>query len=71
MNKLILAAVSLCVSPCLSALEIEQADSSSVINLDNVEIVANRADKKTPVAFTNVTKSQLAKINDGHDIPFL
>ena len=71
MNKLILAAVSLCAAPCLSAVETDSADSSRVINLDNVEVIANRADAKTPVAYTNVTKAKIAKINDGHDIPFL
>ena len=71
MNKILLTAVSLCAAPCLSAVESDSADSSRVINLSDVEIVANRADKKTPVAFTNVSKSQIAKINDGHDIPFL
>ena len=71
MNKIFLVAVSLCAAPCLSAVENDAADSSRVINLSDIEIVANRADKKTPVAYTNVTKSQIAKLNDGHDIPFL
>lgn len=36
-----------------------------------MEISANRATDKTPVAFTNVTKAELEKTNDGRDIPFL
>lgn len=47
------------------------ATDSISVNLADVEVVANRADYKTPVAFTNVTKSQIEKINDGRDIPFL
>ncbi len=66
-----LCAAAVCVAPSISASESQYADSSRVINLDNVEIVANRADTKTPVAYSNVSKSQIERINDGHDIPFL
>ncbi|MDE6334324.1 MAG: TonB-dependent receptor plug domain-containing protein, partial [Muribaculaceae bacterium] len=46
-------------------------DTASVINLRNVEIVANRADANTPVAFSSLTAAEIAKVNDGRDIPFL
>ncbi len=46
------------------------ADSLSV-SLTDVVVVANRADYKTPVAFSTVSKKQIEKVNDGHDIPFL
>ena len=39
--------------------------------LEAVEVTANRAGVKTPVAYTNVSKNQLAKSNDGRDIPSL
>ncbi len=39
--------------------------------LQNIEITANRADSKTPVAYTNLTARQIEKSNDGRDIPFL
>lgn len=48
-----------------------KADSASVVNLRNVEVVANRANDKTPVAFSNMDARQIAKVNDGRDIPFL
>ena len=38
-------------------------DSAAVVNLPSVEIVANRATSKTPVAFTNISKAQLAVAN--------
>lgn len=41
------------------------------ITLRNIEITANRADARTPVAYSNLTSSQLESINDGRDIPFL
>ena len=47
------------------------AADTSVINLRDVEVVANRAAANTPVAFTNITAAQIARVNDGRDIPFL
>lgn len=46
-------------------------DSAAVVNLPSVEIVANRATSKTPIAFTNISKAQLAVANDGRDVPYL
>ncbi|MDL2291774.1 TonB-dependent receptor [Bacteroides sp. OttesenSCG-928-F21] len=46
-------------------------DSLRSVNLQEVEIVSTRATSKTPVAFTNVEKEQIAKQNFGQDIPFL
>lgn len=48
-----------------------QAADSTVVNLNDVEVVANRASALTPVAFSNVNAAELAKVNDGRDIPFL
>lgn len=44
---------------------------TAVINLSDIEVVANRASQSTPVAYTNVDATQLRRINDGRDIPFL
>ncbi len=41
------------------------------VNLEQVEIMANRANEKTPMAYTNVSKAQLLKANDGRDITYL
>lgn len=48
------------------------ADIDSIVtSLEAVEVTANRAGVKTPVAFTNVSGKQIAKSNDGRDIPSL
>lgn len=47
-----------------------EADSV-VINLKSVEVTANRADARTPVAFSNLRAADIAKVNDGRDLPFL
>ena len=44
---------------------------SAVINLRDVEIVANRATDNTPVAFSNLNAKEIEALNDGHDIPFM
>ncbi|MBD5226201.1 MAG: TonB-dependent receptor plug domain-containing protein [Bacteroidales bacterium] len=44
---------------------------SLTVELHDVEIVANRASAKIPVAFTNVLKSDLRNSNEGRDIPYL
>lgn len=48
-----------------------KADTAKVVRLQNVEVTATRATKTTPVAFTNVSKQQIAELNHGKDIPFL
>lgn len=56
-------------SGILSAQQIP--DSTKSVALDEVIISAVRADTKTPVTFTNVSKSEIAKRNLGQDIPIL
>lgn len=41
------------------------------VSLPTVDIVSNRATATTPVAFTNLSHSQLTANNDGRDIPYL
>ena len=41
------------------------------VSLHDVDVVANRASAKTPIAFTNVLKSEIAGSNTGRDIPYL
>lgn len=48
-----------------------EADTIPQVNLSEVAVVAQRADSKTPIAFTNVTSKEIAKANQGIDIPFL
>lgn len=47
------------------------SDSLEVINLQEVQVVSTRATSKTPMAFTNIGKDELKKINFGQDIPYL
>ncbi len=49
----------------------QDADSLKVMNLQEVQVIATRATNKTPVAYTNVTKEEISKINKGQDIPYL
>ena len=54
-----------------AAAEAQKADSSTVVNLHNVEVVANRANERTPVAFSNMDAKEIERLNDGRDIPFM
>ena len=43
--------------------------SSSLIQLSGLEVLASRADEKTPVAYTNVTKAEMETRLGSQDIP--
>ncbi|NHM05908.1 TonB-dependent receptor [Flavobacterium sp. CYK-4] len=49
----------------------QKTDTTQVQALDEVLIKATRAQKKTPVSFSNVSKEALASRNLGQDIPIL
>lgn len=53
------------------ASQAESYADSIVKQLEAIEVTANRAGDKTPVAFTNVTGKEIRKKNDGKDIPSL
>lgn len=63
------AAAALCACVAVSA-HAQNRDTATVA-LEPIEIVANRADSKTPIAFTNVKRAELESYNDGRDIPYL
>lgn len=46
-------------------------DSLKVINLQEVQVISTRANSKTPVAYTNISKEEIKKQNFGLDLPFL
>ena len=50
---------------------VEDVDSLKSVQLQTVHVVSTRADKKTPVAFSNLTKKELQQVNFGKDIPAL
>ena len=58
----------LCASLSLQAAELDTLKS---VELQEVEVMATRATKKTPMAFTNMNKEQLKAVNFGQDIPYL
>jgi len=49
----------------------EETDTLKNVELQNVQVVATRATKKTPMAFTNMSKEQLKAVNYGQDVPYL
>lgn len=66
---------AIAILPCSVAYATESATTESAdsiaTDLAGIEVTANRAGMKTPVAFTNITKEDIAKGNDGRDIPTL
>lgn len=54
-----------------SALAQGGTDSLCTIELDSVRVLAYRAAEKTPVAYTNITREELARVNNGVDVPFM
>ena len=69
MKKSLLAAAACAITAGSAVPAAAQADTAVV--LKQIEVVANRATAKTPVAYTNVTKAELEQYNDGRDIPYL
>ena len=67
MRKFFVMAV-LCTSLSLQAAELDTLKS---VELQEVEVMATRATKKTPMAFTNMDKEQLKAVNFGQDVPYL
>ncbi|MBQ2045643.1 MAG: TonB-dependent receptor [Muribaculaceae bacterium] len=70
-RKLITTALGGVVSFGVFANTIAEIDTLSSVQLEEVLIIASRANEKTPIAFTNVTSKELAKTNIGQDIPYL
>lgn len=67
MNKLLLA------SCCAAAATVsaQNVDTTRVNRLGEALVVTNRATAKTPIAFSNLGKAEIAQVNKGQDIPFL
>ena len=49
----------------------EGLDSLLSLELQGVQVVSTRASKKTPVAYSDVSKEQLKAVNFGQDVPYL
>jgi iron complex outermembrane receptor protein len=48
-----------------------ELDTLKSVELQNIEVTATRASKKTPMAFTDMSKEQLKGVNHGQDVPYL
>ena len=48
-----------------------EADTLKRVDLQEVQVTAVRATKKTPIAFSNVGREELKAVNHGQDIPYL
>lgn len=62
--------LSMAVSSAM-ATDATSVDSISEVNLHEVSIVASRANAKTPIAFSDIKKSELEKLNTGVDVPYV
>ena len=75
MKKTILPALlltgSVSAHAAVAGPDLHEEDDSLNLVLEQVEVVANRATAKTPVAFTNVGKRELLRNNDGRDMTYL
>ncbi|MCR4764833.1 MAG: TonB-dependent receptor, partial [Bacteroidaceae bacterium] len=63
----------LMLAACLLPLHAQDApkDSLKEVMLEDVEVMATRATKVTPVAFTNISRDDIQQRNFGQDIPYL
>ena len=48
-----------------------ELDTLKSVELEDVQVVATRATRKTPVAFSNMSQEQLKAVNFGQDVPYL
>ena len=65
------SAFTLLALACAMAAGAERIDTTKTYQLQEVQVTATRATKKTPVAFTNMSQEQIRRINHGQDVPFL
>lgn len=70
-NFLLFTLAGTLLSANVNAQTEQPKDSVSYETLDEVLIQAVRANKKTPMAFSNLSKEEIAKKNLGQDIPVL
>lgn len=49
----------------------QQRNDSIDIVLDEACVIATRATSSTPIAFTNISREELSRMNHGQDIPYL
>ncbi len=70
-NLRILMSVALLGTGMAATAQTVAADTAKTVVLNDVEVLGTRAEGNTPIAFTNLTKKQIAAVNFGQDLPFL
>lgn len=70
-NSRFLFIVSVLFPLQILAQEKNSLDTTKVYNLQSVQVVSTRATHQTPMAFVNMSKSQIMEVNHGKDIPNL
>lgn len=74
MRNVLVIAAGMCLATTIEAQVANLTDSLNIakdISLDEVVITGMRASKETPVAYSDISKKELNKRNDGQGIPFL
>ncbi|MDR0893128.1 MAG: TonB-dependent receptor [Mediterranea sp.] len=66
-----LIAIALVGAGYAAHVQATDVDSLRTVNLQEVQVVSNRATAKTPVAYTNIGQAELKQVNFGQDIPYL
>lgn len=67
-KRLIAAAAMVCAASAWAA---EPLDTLRTYELQDVQVTSTRASRKTPVAYRDVSKEELSRMNFGQDIPYL
>ena len=71
MNKIFLTISSICFFVTLQAQDTTRSRLGDTLMLENIEIVATRAVKTTPITQSNINSEEIAKRNLGQDLPFM
>lgn len=73
MKKIVFIATAMSLGAPLTMLAVDSGSTDTVqaVVLNEIEVSANRASANTPIAYSNITKQSLQKINDAKDLPFL
>ena len=67
-KKVIMATALLCVAGVGAS---EPLDTLKTYELQDVQVTSTRASSKTPVAFKDLDKAEIKKVNFGQDVPYL
>lgn len=74
MKSVFLILAGVCLASVVTGENLNPADSLKIskdISLDEVVVTATKVGKGTPVAYSDVTKDELTRRNDGQGIPYL